>query len=314
MRLLAADSGAGCGIREAGVWPVPDRSRILREHLSAERFAACCDRLWSTDRRSSAVTDRVSSPRHGSLLYAKQDHTGALFPRLERRRSRVVLVTAESDASVGPDGAPPPQVASWFAVNANCRGVEALPLGLGNSYCRVTTKADVLAAFAGAPKSGFLYANFRVETNPASRIPLWERLRCADWRDAVTFPQGELSTEEYARALASHRFVLCPAGNGTDTHRMWEALYAGTIPVVEIHPALESFRDLPILFVEKLADIVPGQLEAAYGEMVNRRWNCEKLFLPWWRERFESARRVLRQRVGWLPFLHRQLLRLLGSS
>lgn len=299
------------GFRSAAMasWPVMDRPRILREHLSAEQFASCCDQTWSTDRRSALPTDRQTAPRHGSLLYAKQDHAGALFPKLEGRRARVVLLTAESDVPVERGAGIPPQVASWFATNANCEGVEALPLGLGNSYCRVTTKADVLASVVGLPKTGLLYANFRVETNPAARGPLRDKFRSAEWKDFVTFPGPDLGLEGYARDLASHRCVLCPAGNGTDTHRMWEALYAGAIPVVERHPALDAFRDLPILFVDDLLAIGRTQLEASYGEMTGRSWNCEMLFLPWWKERFERARGKIGARVDWRDFLRQRLRR-----
>ncbi|MBE2179500.1 MAG: hypothetical protein IAE97_03430 [Chthoniobacterales bacterium] len=283
--------------------------RITKEYLSAEQFAGCCDQLWSSDLRSPLPVDDRSAPRHGSLLYAKQDHARALFPGLERRRARVVLITAESDVPVGPDADIPLQVASWFAVNADHRCVESLPLGLGNSYCRRTSKADLLARVAGMPKTGLLYVNFRVENNPAVRAPLWEKFRSAEWAGSAACEQIKHTAADYARAMASHRCVLCPAGNGIDTHRMWEALYAGTIPVVESHPALDAFRDLPILFVGSLATLGRGQLEAAYGEMLGRTWNYEKLFLPWWRERFEQSRRRIDRQLSWCAFLARRLRR-----
>lgn len=306
---MPAQSAIACGF-----WPVHDRDRIVREHLSAEQFASCCEQVWSRDKRSLLPADSRTAPRHGTLLYAKQDHLRALFAELEKRRSRVVLVTAESDIPAG--GAPdlPPQVAAWFATNASGGGVISLPLGLGNSYCQITTKADLLASVAGIEKPGLLYANFRVETNPSLRGPLRDKLRSAEWSDAVTFATPGLEGGAYARELASHRFVLCPAGNGTDTHRMWEALYVGTIPVVEKHPALEAFRDLPILFVESLATLERAQLEAAHGEMLDRSWSCEKLFLPWWRERFEEARRAIPGRVAWRAFLTRRWRRSEGVS
>ena len=37
---------------------------------------------------------------------------------------------------------------------------------------------------------------------------------------------------EYLRELASYRFCLCIRGNGLDTHRFWESLYLGVIPVI----------------------------------------------------------------------------------
>jgi hypothetical protein len=37
---------------------------------------------------------------------------------------------------------------------------------------------------------------------------------------------------EYLRELAEHSFCLCIRGNGIDTHRFWESLYLGVIPVI----------------------------------------------------------------------------------
>lgn len=39
----------------------------------------------------------------------------------------------------------------------------------------------------------------------------------------------------YLEELSSHYFCLCPRGNGIDTHRFWEALYLGVIPVIIVN-------------------------------------------------------------------------------
>ena len=38
--------------------------------------------------------------------------------------------------------------------------------------------------------------------------------------------------KEYLEELAQYRYCLCVRGNGLDTHRFWEALYLGVIPIV----------------------------------------------------------------------------------
>jgi hypothetical protein len=43
---------------------------------------------------------------------------------------------------------------------------------------------------------------------------------------------GNKPYEEYLRELAQHKFCLCIRGNGVDTHRFWESLYLGVIPVI----------------------------------------------------------------------------------
>jgi len=61
---------------------------------------------------------------------------------------------------------------------------------------------------------------------------------------------------EYLRELSEHRFCLCIRGNGLDTHRFWESLYLGVIPVIinnnttSCDNFVRYLRDLDIPFVE----------------------------------------------------------------
>jgi hypothetical protein len=46
------------------------------------------------------------------------------------------------------------------------------------------------------------------------------------------FASGRLSPAEYSLLAANYRYIACPRGNGIDTHRFWETLYRGSLPVV----------------------------------------------------------------------------------
>jgi hypothetical protein len=59
---------------------------------------------------------------------------------------------------------------------------------------------------------------------------------------------------EYETLIRENDFIFCPEGNGPDTHRVWETLYEGKIPIVKKNIWNNSFRDLPILFVDNLLD------------------------------------------------------------
>ena len=37
----------------------------------------------------------------------------------------------------------------------------------------------------------------------------------------------------YLESLEQSAFTLCPCGNNPETHRLWEALHSGSIPVLE---------------------------------------------------------------------------------
>ena len=261
----------------------------------------CADVVWSVDRRSSRPCFQGPIPA-GSLVYAKRDHVGAIFQHLRRSRSRAVVVTSESDDPIlnGSRNQAPPQVVSWFSTNSFDPGVDSIPLGLGNSYCGLTAKAADLARVAGLhlPRDKWLLVNFRPRTNPSVRGPLLQHYRASGW---ATVEEG-LDPEACLQAMASHRFVLCPAGNGVDTHRLWEALYLGAIPIVEKHPALQAFADLPILQVDDLAALDGPRLEKEYGDFLSRPRNLAKLFFPHWEGVLKDALARLRQEPAKLSF------------
>ena len=61
----------------------------------------------------------------------------------------------------------------------------------------------------------------------------------------------------YRRILSKYMFVICPEGNGIDTHRLWEALYLKTIPIIKknkISPFLQK-ANLPILILNDWSDL-----------------------------------------------------------
>ena len=282
--------------------------RVRADYLCAERYQECCDQIWSADRRAHCSPDN-RAPSAGSLVYAKADHTLTLFERLKKSRARVVLVTAESDRTIDETAASAasPQVAVWFSTNAAAKWVRPLPLGLGNSYCRVTNKAPALAealAAAGAERSKLLYVNFRASTNPAVREPLLaaygSRLHEPWW----TVRHESVAPPDFLREMTQHKFVLCPAGNGLDSHRIWEALYTGTIPVVQHHTVFRDFHDLPIMFVDELATVREEDLLAFLGRASSASWNLHKLFSPCWASGLHAARHDhSHSRISWREFL-----------
>ncbi len=68
----------------------------------------------------------------------------------------------------------------------------------------------------------------------------------------IDFLDGRMSPTRYAKISSDYSHIFCPRGNGIDTHRFWEALYRGSIPVVVRSNWSDSIAQLgvPILAVE----------------------------------------------------------------
>jgi hypothetical protein len=141
-------------------------------------------------------------------------------------------------------------------------------------------------------KDAWLYVNHRVETNPEIRQRVYDVFQARTSEDWVTVQHPPVSGEmgNYPEELARHRFVCCPPGNGLDTHRMWEALYMGTIPVVLRNPVTEAFADLPIVAVSDFAEVTLPFLQKEYEELSRREFAWDKLKLSYWARQLDAAR------------------------
>jgi hypothetical protein len=77
-----------------------------------------------------------------------------------------------------------------------------------------------------------VYMNFNTSNNYAKRQPAYDALKDKPWVTVDMHPNG-FKFDNYLDNIYNHKFVVCPEGNGIDTHRIWECLYMGTIPIVE---------------------------------------------------------------------------------
>lgn len=137
-----------------------------------------------------------------------------------------------------------PQLQIWSSnlernLLRNLVGVDQLPLGLSNPtsesrHHQVAGNLDVLrAVWQGRVEPTWqMYANFRPSTNPGARAQLLDDCRQSDIVHVGRYEISEKGRRNDLEKMAHHGLVLCPEGNGLDTHRMWEALYLGGIPIV----------------------------------------------------------------------------------
>lgn len=78
--------------------------------------------------------------------------------------------------------------------------------------------------------------------------------------------------EDFVELLGQSEFVVCPPGNGLDTHRLWEALACGTIPVLRrgsLHPRTLGKG---VVWVDAWTDVVSLEwLRARAGDVASER-------------------------------------------
>ena len=207
-------------------------------------------------------------------------------PRTDYQVPDEVLNTSEADALLGH-----PSLVCWYSTNALDRRVRPLPLGL-DLHTRARTgrllwpqlstlwrrsrdalvrrqrtpaeqEAELLELVRTLPPTASrrvcAWADFQFERSNQKRQRLWRQLR---GRTFVVAPSSLMASRVELWRTKSHAcmFDLSPPGHGFDTHRTWESLALGMIPIVLSSPMDDLYEGLPVVLVRSYADVTEERL------------------------------------------------------
>jgi hypothetical protein len=164
---------------------------------------------------------------------------------------------------------------------------KCLPIGLENVRLAWNGFPDLLQAKAnGEGKSDeILIGPFGKTHKEREDLMVFRDLQ-GPW----TFTTARLHPKEYAELASRFRFIAAPRGNGVDTHRFWETLYRGSIPIIVKSAWSENLEYLGIPFVG-LDDWSPESVLNGIKEFVDQEigpQNIADLWWPSWRRRISS--------------------------
>lgn len=264
------------------------------------------------DRDLLIANDKYISAEDNSMgiIYSKKDflfkngewrgiHQAALFKRISQHRNPVVI-SGHSDIptnlsmvallkSIGVD--------RFFGTNTleKFGFSHALPTGLcdqadgtdthmilGDNSLLVSAHENSSFPAFFSPK---IEINFTAANNP-QRIKLLKELKKGS-NIVVKSDAPRLTKKTRVEFLISCReksFVICPPGNGHDTHRLWETLYMGGIPIMKENRFLAPLiSQLPVLVVKSWSQVLDTQfLERNWYQINNQTYNYDKLSIQYW--------------------------------
>jgi hypothetical protein len=181
------------------------------------------------------------------------------------------------------------KVLCWYAQNSASMHPQIVPIPIGlenlhHYHAGVPRDFDKLRDVRATKKARIL-VSFAIETNPVERHPAYVKASRAPTADCIS---EWLDQPAYMRTLAEYKFVLSPPGNGLDTHRTWEAMYLGVVPIVKDSSAMRHFKELglPLWIVtswDELLAVGEDDLETKYEELKSG-FDCPALFMDYWRK------------------------------
>ena len=242
----------------------------------------------------------------GCKIYCWTNAVKFLFDELEKLNVKdIILITGDDDHLTNPNGTTvyndklnnfysvvkflPKNVKKWYSQNAEVvnNTMIPIPVGLCPPWARgVSSKEELESMLIDTNRDKLIYVNFQNQTNVWKRPQIFNivtnNLQSNCTVGNYTEDKNKMTT--YYKDLQEHKYVLCPPGNSKESHRMWETLYMGGIPVVEDNPSNRYFASLfPILVVERWSDITKELLETKYDYFMNTEWkynllDCDNLF------------------------------------
>ena len=280
------------------------------------------------------INEIFSNKNEPIVIFLKTDLLLNYFELLFSLEKSFILITASND-----DHCPPylkypasddndiirmeallekPELVFWFAKNPciKHRKLSAYPLGpkwqwkttrffgedktkhlkIYNSLCK-TPKQSLLSN-----KKKLLYFNF----NQTSNNPLYsphknirhtiknELIKRFAWNKNEPF-------EKYINEIYLNEICISPPGRGIDTHRCWEALMMGTIPLLSPTPIDDILKDLPVIIIDDWKIVTEEFLNKQYEIILKKidQYNFKLLYTDYWIDMLSSKKKD--HEVGWPP-------------
>lgn len=261
--------------------------------LSGDTFRSFADYVWD----SQSLFLNPTRVKEGDVIFLESDLLQDFSQKvLVKLRYGVTLIIGNSDINHGrslEEIAKHPMVNRVFAQNLTVElsGVEVLPIGLENrwianngniSHFRNKSRSQTERIFR-------IMWCFSIHTNPEARVTASTALLKSISADKLE----NLGSRQHQMALRRYGFVASPPGNGLDTHRTWEAMYQGCVPILLKSHVADSYwkLGLPVWVVDSYQDLTlisESQLKEKYSQL-RPRFNHKALWFDFWKQRIQGA-------------------------
>lgn len=222
-------------------------------------------RIRHQSSKHRSLHDIVEAYDNPSVVFCYTHRVEDFYSRLGFFQNEFVLITHNSDGNI--DKFHPllesPMLLRWYAQNVGFSHPKLvfLPIGIaneqwahGSEFFRFYDQTNT----NNIEKTGDVYLQFSLSTNES------KRRQC---HDVLTAQKGvpflsPMTPFDNLRRLATYRYCVCPEGNGLDTHRLYEALLCGCVPIVLDTPFVRVLRhhypSLPLLVLSSWDEFDPG--------------------------------------------------------
>ena len=189
---------------------------------------------------------------------------------IDKLENKFVLVSHNSDENITEKYSQIlecPKLIMWHAQNVmiHHENLQLLPIGIANSmwpHGSMEALRNIMAKLNKETRPKDFYFYFNIGTNRAERVICKEEIE----KCGLVFELPQSNFEEYLKHLSTFKYAICPPGNGIDSHRIWECLYLGVIPIVKRSVFTEKLKEkIPcVIILNSWTEFSPQVLRNTY--------------------------------------------------
>lgn len=270
------------------------KNNFFMNFIVGEKFYSIADFIYSSntveynneDYNKLENTFDINKLKEINIVYLHTMYKNQFFNLIKNLDSKFIIVTHNSDINIDNVDNLPKNVIKWYSQNVNCKDERlfSLPIGLENSkwFPEIQKQKKLINKLQNRKKiKNLVYMNHNIRTNVVERTKTYNLLSNKSFV-TVEFGSNGQNYDNYIDNIYNHKFVICPEGNGIDTHRKWETLYLNSIPIEKRNINSSFYEDLPICLVENWNEINEQFLNREYDRIMNTKWNLDKLDMSYW--------------------------------
>ena len=194
------------------------------------------------------------------------------------------------------------KLVSWYSQNLffDNNKVESLPHGL--DFHTVWEKRKMWEEFRFSPsyqekklitilnnskhlseRKNLIYNNWHFSLNHGNRKKIFDEIN----REDNFFPKNRINRFMNWELQSNFRYIFCPSGKGLDDPRIYESIILGNIPIRVEDELSKLHENLPVVNIKNLEELNVQKLDIKYLEIINQKFNFQKLFLDYWRKKLD---------------------------
>ena len=233
--------------------------------------------------------------KNKDIVFVNTDVIDIFFKTIfQEIKNDFVLITHNSDVNIESSHLEiiDSRVIHWFAQNLNVENkekVSLIPIGLENLR-RLKHGRRKWFSNPDKEKTKFILSSFNEFTNYKKRGEINSTLRNNNLIDIKKYEK----VEDYFSNLQEYRFIICPEGNGLDTHRIWEGILLNTFPILKISNFTQILQNegIPAIYIKKweeINDFKEKDLDKIYQDLLKTNTK-EYILFNYWKDRINNIR------------------------